>query len=91
MIPFRIINNKYYERESKTVAGRGKKERSRPMVLGRERNVRFVVPPKFKGRKDPSFVVLLLRGECRGCFHPRSAAVLHLETAERSQRVRPSL
>ena len=52
-----------------------KKDAPVPRLLGRERN-RFVVPPKFE-TQSVSFG-LLLRGEGRGRFRPRSAAVLRL-------------
>jgi len=49
--------------------------------MGREQTGCFVVPPKFK-RHCLSFEVSLVRGESRGRFRPRSAAVLRQIPAE---------
>ena len=57
-------------------AREGKKSCSHPKALGREQNC-FVVPPKFE-TQTCLLCGLLLRGESRGRFRPRSAAVLRL-------------
>ena len=58
-------------------------EKNAPVPLhGTRAFHRFVVPPKFSPQRGP--LVLLLRGARRGCFHPRSLAVLTCSLPQRA-------